>query len=85
VVLNVYTIQKSLCPVDTYENYLSAAIRCQDHLANVAKDGSLAARYVLILRDLKWQVLKQSERMQRESNIEAVELDVNSQQAAETF
>lgn len=81
MVLNVYTIQKSPCPVDTYENYLSAAIRCQDHLAN----GSLAARYVLILRDLKWQVLKQSERMQRESNIEAVELDINSQQAAETF
>lgn len=62
--LYVYIIQQSSSPVDTYEDYFIAATRCQNHLSNVAKEGSLAARYCLILGDLRTQVLRQAEQLQ---------------------
>ncbi|PTB36475.1 uncharacterized protein TrAFT101_010360 [Trichoderma asperellum] len=60
VILYVYTIQKSNEPEDVYSGYLSAAIRCQDQLSNLAEDGSLVARYCLVLEELRLEALRQT-------------------------
>ncbi|KAL7898522.1 fungal-specific transcription factor domain-containing protein [Trichoderma sp. SZMC 28014] len=60
VILYVYTIQKSNEPEAIYSGYLSAATRCQDQLSNLAEDGSLVARYCLVLEELRLEALRQT-------------------------
>ncbi|UKZ71390.1 uncharacterized protein TrAtP1_012349 [Trichoderma atroviride] len=60
VILYVYTIQKSNEPEEIYSGYLSAATRCQDQLSNLAEDGSLVARYCLVLEELRLEALRQT-------------------------
>ncbi|KAM0252598.1 hypothetical protein ACHAQJ_007635 [Trichoderma viride] len=64
VILYVYTIQKSNEPEELYSSYLSAATRCQDQLSNLAEDGSLVARYCLVLEELRLEALRQTKQGQ---------------------
>lgn len=64
VILYVYTIQKSNEPAESYSGYLAAATRCQDQLSNLAEDGSLVARYCLVLEELRLEALRQTKQGQ---------------------
>ncbi|KAL7818539.1 fungal-specific transcription factor domain-containing protein [Trichoderma gracile] len=64
VILYVYTIQKSNEPAEAYSGYLAAATRCQDQLSNLAEDGSLVARYCLVLEELRLEALRQTKQGQ---------------------
>ncbi|EXJ65464.1 hypothetical protein A1O7_01805 [Cladophialophora yegresii CBS 114405] len=62
VVLYVYTIQERLAPVETYLPYLNAATHCQNQISKIAEKGSLAARYCLVLEELRKEACRQIER-----------------------
>ncbi|TFB00683.1 hypothetical protein CCMA1212_007333 [Trichoderma ghanense] len=64
VILYVYTIQKSNESEESYSGYLAAATRCQDQLSNLAEDGSLVARYCLVLEELRLEALRQTKQGQ---------------------
>ncbi|KAL6786778.1 fungal-specific transcription factor domain-containing protein [Trichoderma sp. SZMC 28012] len=64
VILYVYTIQKSNEPEESYSGYLAAATRCQDQLSNLTEDGSLIARYCLVLEELRLEALRQTKQGQ---------------------
>lgn len=64
VILYVYTIQKSNGPQESYGSYLAAATRCQDQLSDLAEDGSLVARYCLVLEELRLEALRQTKQGQ---------------------
>ncbi|KAI0011484.1 fungal-specific transcription factor domain-containing protein [Xylariaceae sp. FL0662B] len=63
VILYVYTIQQSKAAPECYSAYLAAAARCQDQLGSMAEKGSLAARYCLVLEELRIEALKKTERV----------------------
>lgn len=60
VILYIYTIQKSKDAGKTYWGYLNAAIRCQHQLSSLADAESLAARYCLVLEELRAEALRQT-------------------------
>ncbi|KAF9880469.1 hypothetical protein CkaCkLH20_02423 [Colletotrichum karsti] len=65
VVLYVYTIQQRTAPAETWQSYFNAAFRCQKQLATLADNESqLAARYCLVLEELRIEALRQTERLQ---------------------
>ncbi|KAL0933905.1 fungal specific transcription factor domain-containing protein [Colletotrichum truncatum] len=64
VVLYVYTIQQRTAPAETWQSYFNAATRCQTQLATLADNESqLAARYCLVLEELRTEALRQTERL----------------------
>ncbi|TDZ16418.1 Activator of stress genes 1 [Colletotrichum orbiculare MAFF 240422] len=64
VVLYVYTIQQRTAPSATWQAYFNAATRCQGQLATLADNESqLAARYCLVLEELRIEALRQTERL----------------------
>ncbi|KAI8282153.1 hypothetical protein K4K60_003731 [Colletotrichum sp. SAR11_57] len=64
VVLYVYTIQQRTAPAETWQSYFAAATRCQTQLATLADNESqLAARYCLVLEELRTEALRQTERL----------------------
>ncbi|WDK22665.1 fungal specific transcription factor domain-containing protein [Colletotrichum graminicola] len=63
VVLYVYTIQQRAAPAETWRAYFDAASRCQTQLATLAdNESTLAARYCLVLEELRTEALRQTER-----------------------
>ncbi|KAK1624759.1 fungal-specific transcription factor domain-containing protein [Colletotrichum phormii] len=65
VVLYVYTIQQRTAPTETWQAYFNAACRCQTQLASLADhESTLAARYCLVLEELRTEALRQTERHQ---------------------
>ncbi|KAJ3940521.1 uncharacterized protein N0V96_009525 [Colletotrichum fioriniae] len=65
VVLYVYTIQQRTAPTETWQAYFNAAYRCQTQLASLAdNESTLAARYCLVLEELRTEALRQTERHQ---------------------
>jgi hypothetical protein len=60
VILYIYTIQKSKDAGETYWGYLNAAIRCQHQLSSLADAESLAARYCLVLEELRIEALQKT-------------------------
>ncbi|KFX98813.1 hypothetical protein O988_04180 [Pseudogymnoascus sp. VKM F-3808] len=53
VVLYVYTIQSKSSHVEVYQEYLTAATRCQNQLYDMVEESSLAARYCAVLEELR--------------------------------
>ncbi|OHW98003.1 fungal specific transcription factor domain-containing protein [Colletotrichum incanum] len=65
VILYVYTIQQRTAPAETWQAYFNAASRCQSQLASLAdNESTLAARYCLVLEELRTEALRQTERLQ---------------------
>ncbi|KZL75298.1 fungal specific transcription factor domain-containing protein [Colletotrichum tofieldiae] len=65
VILYVYTIQQRTAPAETWQAYFNAASRCQTQLASLAdNESTLAARYCLVLEELRTEALRQTERLQ---------------------
>ncbi len=60
----IYTIQKASSQVDAYQEYLSAATRCQNQIFNIVEESSLAARYCVVLEELRREAMEQIERSQ---------------------
>lgn len=65
VILYVHTIRQSSLslPEDNYQPYLKAATRCQDQIHNIAEEGSLSARYCMVLEELRIEAMKQLQRV----------------------
>jgi hypothetical protein len=59
VILYIYTIQKSENAGEADWGYLNAAIRCQHQLSSLADAESLAARYCLVLEELRIEAQRQ--------------------------
>ncbi|KAM5343731.1 hypothetical protein ACJ41O_012268 [Fusarium nematophilum] len=62
IVLYIYVIQKRSSPPEVYGGYLSAATRCQSHIAAMAEKGSLSERYCLVLEELRVEAFRQAKR-----------------------
>jgi hypothetical protein len=45
-----------------FEDYLTAATQCQTQISNIAQKGSLAARYCVVLEELRLEAVKQIDR-----------------------
>lgn len=67
VVLFVYLMQHDPTSTDSYQTYLSAATECQKELSNIAEPGSLAARYCIVLAELRAEIILRCERVQAAS------------------
>lgn len=66
--LYVYTIQQRTAPAETWQTYFNAASRCQTQLASLAvNESTLAARYCLVLEELRTEALRQTERIHHPS------------------
>ncbi|KAI9371725.1 hypothetical protein BJX61DRAFT_534573 [Aspergillus egyptiacus] len=59
VILYVYTIQHSQEPDTVYRAYFAAADRCQQQILDLAEEGSLTARYCLVLEELRAEAVRQ--------------------------
>ncbi|OHF00985.1 fungal specific transcription factor domain-containing protein [Colletotrichum orchidophilum] len=65
VILYVYTIQQRTAPTEAWQAYFDAAYRCQAQLASLAdNESTLAARYCLVLEELRTEALRQTKRHQ---------------------
>ncbi|KAH8674252.1 fungal-specific transcription factor domain-containing protein [Xylariales sp. PMI_506] len=77
VLLYVYTIHQLVSSTNTYQEYFDAAVRCQEQLSKLAVKGSLAARYYVVLEELRTESVKQMERWMRAVDNDTV-IDGNS-------
>ncbi|KAJ0162112.1 Activator of stress, partial [Colletotrichum tanaceti] len=72
VILYVYTIQQRTAPAETWQAYFNAASRCQTQIASLAdNESTLAARYCLVLEELRTEALRQTERLQHHAEMVA--------------
>ncbi|KAH7155972.1 fungal-specific transcription factor domain-containing protein [Dactylonectria macrodidyma] len=60
VILYVYTIQHSKEQDDVYRLYFAAAERCQQQIVDIAEEGTLTARYCLVLEELRAEAARQT-------------------------
>lgn len=59
--LYLYAIQKRADPPEVYSQYLSAAIKCQSQIADIAEGGSLLERYRHLLEELRLEAVRQTD------------------------
>ncbi|KAK1997572.1 hypothetical protein LX36DRAFT_635949 [Colletotrichum falcatum] len=70
VILYVHTIQQRAAPAEAWQAYFGAASRCQAQLASLADDEStLAARYCLVLEELRAEALRQTDKRLRHADV----------------
>lgn len=60
--LYLYAIQKRADTPEVYSQYLSAAIKCQSQISNLAEEGSLLARYHHLLEELRLEAVRKTDR-----------------------
>lgn len=60
--LYLYAIQKRADPPEVYSQYLSAAVKCQSQIADIAEEGSLLDRYRHLLEELRLEATRQTDR-----------------------
>lgn len=63
--LYIYVIQQCGSRSEIYSSYLTAATRCQSHIAAIAEKGSLSERYCLVLEELRVEALRQIHQVQQ--------------------
>ena len=61
IVLYLYSIQQRKGTPEVYSQYLSAAIKCQSQISDIAEEGSLLERYRHLLEELRIEAVRQTD------------------------